>query len=286
MSKLRGVLLFTLCLVSCGCEGPIQRERQARHEQRGPLAELAPYSNHAVYRQAVLGAGVEPGDYAAMYPSRATPEKCYTAFRYAWMVGDYDLAFDMLTPRAGREIAANLLGFITLADVLAKPIPGDADEPGGGEVGDLVESLNVVLRRRGIESLGVLYLKHKIEDGPETTPGLRRLNHRKTLIRMAQELGPLDVFVAEAMNAVRDARPNLNRKALEQMGLLYGYIVDIKEVEGRARGWQKQSEIDMAFSVEFVRDDTGWRIDEALPKSNYLRWGGMYRDLNGVIYRR
>ncbi|MFN3166523.1 MAG: hypothetical protein ACE37H_05610 [Phycisphaeraceae bacterium] len=258
--------------------------------QRQPVSE--PQAVEADDRRAVLDAGIDEQAIAAINPMRGTPEKCYTTFRYAWLVGDIELAFGMLTPKAKRELAANVLGYIVLADVLAQDGNADlndfSDDAGGDEVKQLTTSFEEMLSARGIESVGDLYSKHAVGDADTTTFDQRRKNHRATLIRMTQDLGPLDTFVAETLHAVRRARPelDLNRKTLEQMGMLYGRIEDIKEVEDQARGWQQLGELDREYAVDFVRDRLGWRIDQSIPSGNYLRWGGEYRDLNGVAYPR
>lgn len=225
-------------------------------------------------------------------PRRSSPESCYTAFRFAWMVGDYDEAFKLLTPNARREIVANVLGYIAMIEDVAHGSPENpydfSNDGATPENKARAKHLSQVMQDRGHESASELFKKHMGSDLDKLSYDQLQERYRETLIKMTQELGPLEGFVRDTIGVVRGERPYVtNREALDVLRLRYGPLVEVIIDGETAQGWQhiggyRSEEV----SVEFVLDDSGWLIDHAIPEGHYLFQGGLSRDEEGAIQPR
>ena len=202
-------------------------------------------------------------------PRQESPEACYDAFRQSWNNGDIETAFELLTPRAQQQhvgLQVTLIG-------LHLGMGGDHDAPLG-------KALLALLEQRGFDSYRAFGKRYKEILGPDENDlegEADDLRNREALYAMAQEMGHAATFMTEMSRIDREVNPNTNFLPK------YRSITEVTIDGNSAQGWHLIGRGKAGYSIDFVREDDGWIIDQLLMMP--VRWPGdqQYRDEAGVI---
>lgn len=182
--------------------------------------------------------------------SRRTPEECYGAFRSSWNTNDVEQAFEMLTPRAQKQVAFRFTVYVGMWQGMGTK---EMHESKFGMQLDrlLIERGIHSINQRFEEHLGVE--RHKLS---ELKSKEREERLYQAYSNLTDDMGPPKSFVAELISLDQSLNDT------PEFVVRFGAMRDLQIKRDAASAWYTVLEESGEQSIEFVKNDQGWFIDQ------------------------